>query len=381
MILLEIFLANLFLSFHYYLIIYINSSFLAHYFSDSAISALYIIGSVLSLALFLPSSLIIKRVGLFKFLLVSTVIEGLAIISFIFTKNPWIILSAFIIHQAVIALVSFGLDLFFEGRVKGEGRTGRLRTLYLTVGNTVVVLCPLIIAFVVTDGDYRPVYILASLFIIPLLLVLLGGFRHFKTAVPMHTQVLHSIKELWKKKNIRYVTGASLVLQTFYTWMIIYTPIYLNQHLGFSWESIGIMFTIMLLPFILFEIPVGRIADSWLGEQEMMTFGFAVMILALFLFPLTIVPTFFIWTTILFISRIGASFVEATTESYFFKQVNETDADFISIFRATRAMGYIVAPVIAGISLVFIPFRYIFVVFGIFCAAGIYFARKLVDTK
>ena len=50
--------------------------------------------------------------------------------------------------------------------------------------------------------------------------------------------------------------------------MVIYTPIYLHEHIGLPWSDIGIIFTIMLLPFVLFEFPAGKLADGKWGEKE-----------------------------------------------------------------------------------------------------------------
>jgi MFS family permease len=381
MILLEIFLANLFLSFHYYLIIYINSSFLSGFFNNTGLSVLYVAGSIINLLLFLPAAGIIKKIGIYRFLVIGAVLEASAITTFIFAHSPLIIILAFLVHQTIIALIGFGLDVFFESIIMGENQTGRLRTMYITVANAVLVICPLIVAFFVTNNDYRPVYILSALSIIPFILVVIGGLGKKVVTAPAHTAVFHTLKEIWKKRDIRYITGASLVLQTFYTWMIIYTPIYLHEYIGFPWSTLGIIFTIMLVPFVVIEIPVGIIADRWIGEKEMMIFGFLIIIGSLLFFPFVTQATFLAWTAVLVVSRIGASFVEATTESYFFKHVNETDADFISIYRATHPLGYIIAPIVAAVSLLFIPFRLIFPIFALFCTLGIYFAYKLKDTK
>ena len=48
--------------------------------------------------------------------------------------------------------------------------------------------------------------------------------------------------------------------------MIIYTPIYLHEHLLLGWDQIGFIFTIMLLPFIILEFPLGNI--KYIGKSN-----------------------------------------------------------------------------------------------------------------
>ena len=158
-------------------------------------------------------------------------------------------------------------------------------------------------------------------------------------------------------------------------------PIYLHEYVGFDWPTISIIFTIMLLPFILFEIPAGRAADKWCGEKELLSSGFIIIALFTMVIPFISIPSFIIWTAVLFVTRVGASIVEITTESYFFKHVQGDNADIISFFRMTHPFAYIAGPIIAIIALQLLPFQYIFLALGIIMFFGIYYALALEDTR
>jgi MFS family permease len=163
--------------------------------------------------------------------------------------------------------------------------------------------------------------------------------------------------------------------------MIVYTPIYMNKHIGFSWPEIGIIFTIMLVPFILFELPVGELEDDKYGEKEFLTIGFIVMGLSTLFISFITVKSFWMWATILFITRIGASIVEISSDTYFFKKVDDQKTDIISFFRITRPLSFIVAPLLATVILQFIPFQYIFIIIGSIMIIGAHYALALTDTK
>jgi predicted MFS family arabinose efflux permease len=188
-------------------------------------------------------------------------------------------------------------------------------------------------------------------------------------------------QEFLLNKNLFGVTVTNFLLQLFYGFMVIYTPIYLTKHIGFSWSETGIIFTIMLLPFVLFELPVGELEDYKYGEKEFMVIGFVILSLTTTFMGYILSNTFWMWATILFLSRIGASFVEISTDSYFFKQVDDRRSDIISLYRGVRPIAFITAPILATISLQLIPFQYLFLVFGAIMLIGTKYALSLKDTK
>jgi len=87
------------------------------------------------------------------------------------------------------------------------------------------------------------------------------------------------------------------------------------------------------------------------------------------------------WMLLMFINRFGASLVEVTTESYFFKHTKGTDADVISFFRLSRPLALLVGSLLGSITLLYLPFNLIFVVLGFFMAVAIFFVIPLEDTK
>lgn len=376
-----IFASNLLLSLHYYLIIYVNSSYLSGYFSEESLSLLYAGGALINLFLFLFSPRIIRKIGVYHFLLLSIVLEGIAIGGLVFADNALSAGFFFTIHQVIVSMILLSFDVFLEAVTNDEGHTGKLRSIYLTLANATLVISPTIVGLLLIGDNYGPIYTISALLIVPLLLLVIGTLRDVAVKPPEHVQVIESLRGMWKHTNIRWVTGAHLILQIFYAWMVIYTPIYLHDHVGFDWNVIGVLFTIMLLPFVLFEIPVGKLADERFGEKEFMIFGFIVMALSLFLFPLVTYPSFAIWASVLFLTRVGASIVEITSESYFFKQVAGNDSDWISIFRGTRSVGYIIGPLCASLCIALFSFHLMFPALALICLTGVICAKNLIDTK
>ncbi len=376
-----VFGGNILLSLHFYLVVYINSSLLNHYFSDGQLSTLYIIGSIANLILLFFAAKLMKRFGMYHFLLFSAFIEMFAVLGLAFIPGMFWVGLFFVIHQTVVVMVLLGLDVFLEAITIVEGKTGGIRSLYLTVTNAMLVISPAIVGLLVIGDQYAPVYIVSAFLMIPLILCIIGGLHKVVTPVPDHVDLTNSFKEVWANKNIRSVSIGYLILQIFFAWMIVYTPLYLHEYIGFDWPTLGVLFTIMLLPFVIFEIPIEKLADERFGEKEFMILGFAIMTLCTFLFPLITEPSFILWATVLFLSRVGASFVEVTTESYFFKQVSGKDGNIISLFRSGRPLGYIIASGAMSILLLTLPYRLTFLVLAAIVFIGIPISRMLCDTK
>ena len=156
-------------------------------------------------------------------------------------------------------------------------------------------------------------------------------------------------------------------------------PLLLNKEMGFGWDKIGLMFTIMLLPFLLFngQLVFGR---QKTGEKEILTIGFIIMAVATFLIPIISAPIFWIWAVVLFVTRIGASLVEIASESYFFKHVKEKDVGEISVFRMVRSFSYVLAPLIAIPVIYFSSYSTSFYFLAIFTLLGLLFIPKI-DTR
>lgn len=381
-----IYISNLLLSFHYFLILYIHSSYIGTYFSESKLAMLYIVGSGVNLILFFNIPHILDRIGNYKFTLWAIILEAVAITGLIVGTSQLSIGLSFVLHQAVISMILFGLDIFLEGATKNEKETGSIRGLYLTLSNTTLVFSPLIIGILLTGNNFWIVYLVSLVFLFPLFFLIRKYLRDAKYKKKEKVYIIKTIKQHRKNKNITAILYSHFMLQFFYAWMVIYMPIYLHQHIGFSWQEIGTIFTVMLLPFMLFELPLGTVADKRFGEKEILVIGFIIMAISTFLIPTIKSPSVIIWAIILFMTRTGASFVEVTSESYFFKHVNEENTGLISLFRMARPFAYISAPMIATLTIYFFStqntsYGYIFSVLAILMLVGVRYSLRIKDTK
>ena len=374
-----VFIVSFFLSLHFGAILYVNSSLLGKFFEPDTVSLLFLIGALDNIIFFLFAPRLIERFGkrllLFLFLLITAFSTfGLAT-----AQTVPLILTSFITYSSVLFMIYYCLDIFLE-ELSVDKKTGEIRGLYLTAMNLGIALGPLMLALLAEEDVLRPVYMLAGLLLVPPILLALFSF---KSRSPkwhgLHHHALLPFKAWWRTKNIRRVTLAKSVLEFFFAFMIIYTPLYLHGVLGFEWSTLGVMFTIMLLPFVLLQWPVGEFSDRFVGEKEFMIFGFLVMGTSLLFMP-SLGADVIIWTVILFLSRVGASFVEVTTDSYFFKHVDASDTGLLSIFRLTRPVGIVLGAAGGVLALNLFSFEKIFFVLAVVVFLGFKESLSLKDT-
>lgn len=380
----SIYMSMLFLSFHSVFVVYASSSYLSTWFSNRSISLLYATASLGTILLLFVLPSIISRLGNRSLMIFAICLELMALIGMAVGNglDKVTIAILFIAHNILVNLLFYNLDIFLEEKSSNEA-TGETRGIFLTMSNVAFVITPALSGLIIGFGGYPPVYVISAAFLLPLFAIVLSQFENHTPKKNRST--LKTIGSFLRTANLRNIFVASFFLNFFYAWMTIYTPLYLSTILGFEWGKIGIIFSIMLLPFLLFELPLGKIADRYLGEKEIMATGFIILSLSTIL--LTFLPkSFFLWALFLFITRIGASAVEIMVETYFFKQIDSTQTEEIGVFRMSRPFGILIAPLCAAgtlfiFSTVGIPFSFNFIILGTLCLLGTLPALLLKDTK
>lgn len=379
-LLIATYVANLFLSFHYFIPAYVNSTYLSLYVSEQSVGLFYAFASLVTLLLFLRSNALLERCGNTRLFLSYILLDILAVGALALFSQPFAVFCGFLVHQALAPLILFSLDLYLEKATLSEKITGTVRGTYLTVANATLLFAPLLSTFLIEAYGPRAVYGGAFVFILPVLALALSSFRSFNDPSYKALRPRETIQRIWQTPSLRSIYVVNFLLQFFYAWMVIYASLLLRD-LGLSWSEIGLILSIMLLPFLLFELPVGALADRRINERRIVTTGLTLIGMFTLFFGLSAGYSFVWFAGVLFMTRVGASFVEAACESYFFKQVDGGDASLVALFRATRALSYIVGPLLGGLLLYFTSLSGLFVILGILMLLGIPFARAMRPLK
>ncbi|MFT7506885.1 MAG: MFS family permease [Acidimicrobiales bacterium] len=379
-----IYVLSIIFTFHSLLIAYSSSTYMEQFASPAMIGALYTIGSSIAVLAFLFISRILRKIGNVRLTIYLAVAEIGALVALGLSPSGATAIIAFVIFLILNPLLYLSIDIFSESLIGSDEKdTGSKRGLTLTLMSLAAVFGPIALSLIVGDDDsnlYKTYLVSAGIFSLFVLLVL-SRFRTFHDPKYKEVKVLSAIQSFWDKKDIRNVFLSHFTLQIFFAWMTIYFPLYLATELGFTWDIIGSIFAVGLLAYVLIEYPVGVIADRYIGEKEMMAVGFLILAVTSSWISFMAEAPVVAWMILVFISRVGCSLVEATTESYFFKHTKGTDANIMSFFRLTRPLAMIAGALLGSATLLYLPFELIFIVLGLVMVPGIFFTIALNDTK
>jgi MFS family permease len=367
------------LNLHIALPAYINSTFLSEFIPEQFVGLVYTLSSVFALIGLIYWPQIIRIFGNYKLSIINLVLGFLAMIALVIFKIPLIIFISLATSLALGRLLIFNNDIFLEN-LSTDNETGNIRGFFLSASNFAWVISPILAALILGDNQYSRLYLITAILAIPVILIFRSKFRNFKDPQYDKVPFWGTVKEIFARKDIKRVIMINVLLRVFYALMVIYTPIYLHEHIGFEWNEIGLIFTMMLLPFVLLEIPLGRIADQILGEKELLIAGFLIIALSTAYLSFITEANVLVWAIALFLTRVGASILEVMSETYFFKKIDGKDSNLLSFFRMTGPLSYIISPLIATAIIPLIGIQYIFLVLGLVMFLGLKYSYNLKDT-
>jgi predicted MFS family arabinose efflux permease len=374
-----LFLSSTLISLNYGALIYLNSSFLEDHFSKGLISLFYLAGALGNIILFLLAPRLLNRFSKEGLYFIFLVITALSTFAMTVSSSPLSAALSFIAYASFLFMVYYFLDIFLE-EVTTDGKTGSIRGIYYAFVNGGIALGPLMVSLLSKGELLKPVYYVATAtLLIPSVIAAFMLWRGPERLWHPKRNLQLPFRSLWHRRNLRAVTLARFVLEAFFAIMVIYTPLYLHNNMGFEWSELGIIFTVMLLPFVILEWPAGEAADRWWGEKEMMSFGFFLTGTMLLVMPF-LGQSFSAWLIVLLISRVGACLIEITTESYFFKKISAAETGFLAIFRITRPMALIFGAAVGALTVGVFSFEKIFFVTAIIVLFGMKESLHLKDT-
>lgn len=363
---------------HIALSAYVNSTFLSNIISLKYVGILYTISSLTTLLLLSKSSNILKFFGNKKLTLWLLLANMLSLLGMITSKNPYVIATAFVVFISTNTQILLCIDVFIEHF--GDNKTvGKNRGFYLMIINLAWMLSPLISAFLITkEGGYKTIYIAAFITTIIMTIGLLFSVKTYKDKTYKKTPFLETYRFLKTNHHMLAITIINFILQFFYAWMVVYTPIYLYEYIGLSWGQIGIIFTIMLAPFVIFGLPIGVLIDKYhINKRTLLYIGFIIISISTLIITGINTKNIIIWAIVLFMTRVGASIIETTSEIYFFTHIKEEETYLLSVFRDMVPVAYIIAPLISTLIFVFLPFKYLFIILSIILLSGLYYIPHL----
>lgn len=358
---------------------YINSTFLSQFTTEALVGIVYTAASLVSVLCFVHIPTLLRKFGNFRVALSLLATNALGLVGLMTLDNALSIVAAFIVSFASSSLVNFSVDVFLES-FSNDTRTGKIRGTFLSIVSASWFIAPALAPFILMNDRFGNIYAASLLLTLPVIGLVFGKLREFKDPLYTRVPIWKSVGEVWSNRDIKGVLMAQLLLQFFYAWMIIYMPIHLHETIGFDWTTIGIIFSIMLVPFVVLEAPLGRLADERFGEKEIMSIGFVIMAASTGVIPFVTDGNAVVWAAILLMSRVGAAMVESMADVYFFKKVDASKTHLISFSRMARPLAYVISPIVATILFFVFDMRGLFVFLGFLMLYGLRYSLSIKDT-
>ena len=381
-----VYLTSFLYSFHYALPLYIQSSFISQFLpTEKAVGLIFSFAAIFTVLYTFLLPRILRRFGNYRSTLAIMGVEVATLLSLAFFSDPniapFFTIASFVLFQVTSGAIFLHLDYFVEAFTDNE-KTGSMRGIFMTVLNVAIAAAPFVAGLMLTDHDFWKIWVAAAVVMAFGFFIIAKYFRNYEDPHYVVHPFRATLKIVSGSHDLHSIIFMHFLLSFFYVWMVIYTPIYLNTHIGIAMNDIlGIIIPIALVPFILFEVFFGKLADTKYGEKEILTIGFIVMGISTASIFWVTTSSILLWAGLLFVTRTGASAVEAMTESYFYKKVGPEDAHLITFMRTTRATSYIIAPIIAFAILSFFDIRYLFLILGVLMLSAVWFSLTIKDTR
>jgi MFS family permease len=360
-------------------LVYVISSYFKLATGTENVGVFYAVSYIIFLIILLNLHKVMRTLGkanVFYFALLAKI----TVIVFLTSSNPSATGILLLMLYIILGHIEWvALDVIIES-FSVDRMSGRIRGLHLTIINAGFLFGPFVSTYILEKIGFQGIFIFSLIFNAFVLIFALLSFRKVNHRFEQKLKVIDIFKKVMGRKNVIRIYYISFVLEFFYALMLIYTPIYLRD-LGYSWENIGIMFTVMLIPFVLVQYPAGILADKKIGEKEMLIFSLFIMAMATGAIYFVGAGTVVIWAAILFATRIGAALIEILRDSYFFKRIDGHDVDLIDFFRTTVPVAYILAATLSSFVLFLLPTKYIFFLTAAVVVSALYPAFKLKDSR
>lgn len=360
---------------------YILSTFLQKQVGDRSVGWFFLLGYLISFFVLINLYKLIRECGRAQTLFIFVGIRWASLIGMgIFWYHPISVVFA-VFSLVGSSMLWATLDVLVES-YSDDKTTGKTRGLFLTILNLGFLSAPFVSTWLVQnfENGFQLVFYAAAFFTLIPLIILALFFQERKYGIARRRKNFSVVRELLKRKDVLRIYSVSFLLDLFYSVMVVYTPVYLLS-IGLGWIEIGKIFTVMLIPFVVLQYPLGVLADRKTGEKEWLIGALAVMSIATIAIGFIKVPNVGIWMSVLLLTRVGAATVEVMRDTYFYKQIGPKDIELMDFYRTTRNLAYVVGMTVSSLLLMFLSLNDIFIVLGLVVGVGIIPLFKLKDTK
>lgn len=344
------------------------------------------IASLAGLIFCIPIGTISDKIGRKRLLIASFLLISVVLFAFFINTG----LYALIVLQIAFGIFTVPVWIASEAFIKDIspiGRRGEFRSFFGTFANAGLFIGPLIGGFLAVRFGIRSLYVFfALLLLVPLILALRLKDNHVnrnrstkREGAGEENDFLSLLKEFQRQRELKILALCTLSLYFWYAAKWIFGPLFLHN-MGYSTLVIGLWLGISTAPFLLFQIPFGKLGDR-LGKTKMVYLG--LLISTIFIIPLGFLNSISSLLAMICIVSIGNTFAEPLIEARVTDIVpKERYGAYSGIFEFIKTLGLMLGPVGSSIFVYLFGITYSFIPSAIFFTLTLaFFLYKIFKSK
>ncbi|MFA5820500.1 MAG: MFS transporter [Candidatus Gracilibacteria bacterium] len=348
--------------------------------TDQAVSLFYSAIAVIMFIAALLSTIVFSKVKRTSITNIAFIVCAIAVFIFIFTNRIGEF-GFFESLRVIFRLFLFmALALFIRDFTR-QSELGKEEGFFYRYTNIGFLIGPLVGGFLAAWFGYEIVFILSSA-------IFLIGFLYFYhlNVIQPHPAIIKSQKEISpnltrnlkvffsdKDRTKAFFISFLMILFGAFKWLFV--PLYVVSS-GYMESMSGLILALGILPLIFLEVRVGQYADKH-GIRLPVWAGFGIFGLTMMIIFFS--PFILLNFLLLAVMNLGEAFLEPVADYYLLEHTpKKEENNLFGIYIAAGPLASIVAPTFSALILFFLPFKFLFLIFGgIFILGSIYFHFKL----
>ncbi len=291
----------------------------------------------------------------------------------------FVILALILTLLYTLKITSFGIIVRDKS---SEKQLSRNEGLVYTFANIAWAIGPLIAGYVADKYGVNKVFLLAAIFIfIGFIVFKLSGVKDANIKKKTDKKFVKNFFEFFRNKQriLAYFLGGGISIW----WVLIYLfmPLYIvRQDLSELW--VGYFLFAIVVPLVLFEYVFSKLAGK-IGFTKIFKLGY--IILALAALACFFVSSVYVIMGLLVLASVGMAMLEPTTEAYFFDLLKgKQQLKYYGPYNTTIDVNNFIGKIVASGFLLFLPFKFIFLVFAGFMLIMfvlVFGLRNIIESK
>lgn len=265
----------------------------------------------------------------------------------------------------IFFMIFFGIAnqfIFIAGRaflmdISPKGKTSEYFGVFEALGQIGFAIGPVIAGIIIADNLNTGVVNLGLFYLLTCLTALIFVLLLKET---INLQKLSKTKDLILKDRLVFrelldfkefkATGLIILTITFVIVVadgLIWTMEPLYKTLGLDYETLGIILSMFVIPYILFDIPAGILADK-IGKTKIITIGLLLAGASLIVFGYSIEPIMLLISA--FLAATGLACVRPSVGGLLTDLAEKKQkGGIVGVWDISEDLGYVIGPILGGI--------------------------------